>query len=78
MELDTSSEQPVKDFFTPGACGVTASETDYRPGTEKMLWRPSVVHRLDKLTEGLQLVAKTKAAAGSLQGQFAAKTITKR
>ena len=51
---------------------------DYRPGTERMLWRPSVVHRLDKLTEGIQLVAKTKDAAVYLQNQFMTRKIKKR
>eukprot|EP00285_Hemiselmis_virescens_P002042 CAMPEP_0173407186 /NCGR_PEP_ID=MMETSP1356-20130122/66509_1 /TAXON_ID=77927 ORGANISM="Hemiselmis virescens, Strain PCC157" /NCGR_SAMPLE_ID=MMETSP1356 /ASSEMBLY_ACC=CAM_ASM_000847 /LENGTH=63 /DNA_ID=CAMNT_0014368309 /DNA_START=13 /DNA_END=201 /DNA_ORIENTATION=- len=52
--------------------------TPSQAGTPKMLWRPSVVHRLDKLTEGLQLVAKTKAAAAGYLLQFRTRKIRKR
>jgi 23S rRNA pseudouridine1911/1915/1917 synthase len=39
--------------------------------------RAGIVHRLDKDTSGLLLVAKTDAAQASLMGQFAARTIEK-
>jgi 23S rRNA pseudouridine1911/1915/1917 synthase len=39
--------------------------------------RPGIVHRLDKQTSGLILVAKTDAAQASLVGQFGARTIEK-
>lgn len=46
-------------------------------GTEGILWRPMMVHRLDKDTEGLQIVAKTKKAYVELQRQFAKRLIKK-
>ncbi|HEY7526626.1 MAG TPA: RluA family pseudouridine synthase [Candidatus Limnocylindria bacterium] len=39
--------------------------------------RPGIVHRLDKDTSGLLLVAKTDAAQASLMGQFGARSIEK-
>ena len=46
-------------------------------GMEGVLWRPMLVHRLDKATEGLQVVAKTKPAYIGLQRQFAKRLIKK-
>ena len=40
--------------------------------------RPGVVHRLDKDTSGLLVVAKTQAAYDSLTAQLAARTVTRR
>lgn len=39
--------------------------------------RPGLVHRLDKETSGVILVAKTAAALGHLQRQFAARSVMK-
>ncbi|MEI6309769.1 MAG: RluA family pseudouridine synthase [bacterium] len=39
--------------------------------------RPGIVHRLDKDTSGLMLVAKTDQAHGLLAAQFAERTVTK-
>ena len=39
--------------------------------------RPGIVHRLDKDTSGVLVVAKTPQALSSLQAQFAARTVTK-
>jgi len=39
--------------------------------------RPGIVHRLDKETSGVILVAKTPAALTHLQRQFAARSVTK-
>jgi 23S rRNA pseudouridine1911/1915/1917 synthase len=39
--------------------------------------RPGVVHRLDKETSGVILVAKTSTALAHLQRQFAARSVTK-
>ncbi|KAJ1476200.1 pseudouridine synthase [Baffinella frigidus] len=56
-------------------------------GSVGVLWRPMLVHRLDKETEGLQVVAKTKPAMVvaktkpaliELQRQFAARLVGKR
>jgi 23S rRNA pseudouridine1911/1915/1917 synthase len=39
--------------------------------------RPGIVHRLDKDTSGLMVVAKTEAAYAGLQRQFAARSVTR-
>ena len=39
--------------------------------------RPGIVHRLDKETSGVIVVAKTPAALSSLQQQFASRSVTK-
>ncbi|MEW6143334.1 MAG: RluA family pseudouridine synthase [Chloroflexota bacterium] len=44
--------------------------------TESSL-RPGVVHRLDKDTSGLMVLAKSKSARENLVGQFKARTVTK-
>jgi 23S rRNA pseudouridine1911/1915/1917 synthase len=40
--------------------------------------RPGIVHRLDKGTSGVMVVAKTSAALTQLQKQFAGRTVTKK
>lgn len=40
--------------------------------------RPGIVHRIDKDTSGLLVVAKTQAAQAGLAAQFAAHTVTRR
>lgn len=40
--------------------------------------RPGIVHRLDKGTSGLLMVARTDAALASLSGQLAERTVTRR
>lgn len=40
--------------------------------------RPGIVHRLDRETSGVMLVALTKAGHAHLKGQFKARTITKK
>lgn len=40
-------------------------------------WRPGIVHRLDKDTSGLLLVAKDNVAHRGLQEQFALRSVTK-
>ena len=40
--------------------------------------RPGIVHRLDRETSGLLVVARTDAALDALQDQFRARTVTKR
>jgi len=39
--------------------------------------RPGIVHRLDKATSGIIVVAKTSTALDSLKGQFAARAVAK-
>ncbi|QSR84853.1 RluA family pseudouridine synthase [Methylacidimicrobium sp. B4] len=46
------------------------------PGAETI--RPGIVHRLDRETSGLLVVAKTEAARRSLLDQFASRTVDKR
>jgi 23S rRNA pseudouridine1911/1915/1917 synthase len=46
-------------------------------GTPSVLKRPQPVHRLDKPTSGLLLVAKTKPAMQNLSAQFANRTVKK-
>jgi 23S rRNA pseudouridine1911/1915/1917 synthase len=46
-----------------------------RPGAEPL--RPGIVHRLDRDTSGLMVVAKTDAALEHLAGQFRARTVEK-
>ncbi|MGD9896204.1 MAG: RluA family pseudouridine synthase [Candidatus Methylacidiphilaceae bacterium] len=46
------------------------------PGPD--LIRPGIVHRLDRETSGLLVVAKTEAARASLLDQFASRTVEKR
>jgi 23S rRNA pseudouridine1911/1915/1917 synthase len=41
-------------------------------------WRPGIVHRIDRDTSGLLVVARTEAAHAALAAQFAARTVTKR
>lgn len=41
-------------------------------------FRPGIVHRLDKLTSGLMVVAKTDAAHGALAEQFRTRSVEKR
>lgn len=41
-------------------------------------WRPGIVHRIDKDTSGLLVVARTEAAHAALTAQFQARTIEKR
>jgi 23S rRNA pseudouridine1911/1915/1917 synthase len=50
---------------TPGIAGVGDAQ------------RPGIVHRLDKETSGIVLLAKTDAAYRALQGQFKTRTIKK-
>jgi len=47
-------------------------------GTPQALYRPHLVHRLDKPTSGLMLVAKTKPAQLGLQQLFVSRSIEKR
>lgn len=49
------------------------AETGPRPTTD----RPGVVHRLDKGTSGVMVIAKTPAAAENLSRQFADRTVKK-
>lgn len=48
------------------------------PGTLEALYRPHLVHRLDRPTSGLMLAAKTKPAQVGLQRLFASRAIGKR
>jgi 23S rRNA pseudouridine1911/1915/1917 synthase len=54
-----------------------AEERGERLGSIAGVGRPGIVHRLDKQTSGLILVAKTDAAQASLMQQFGARSIDK-
>ena len=54
-----------------------AEASGERLGSIAGVGRPGIVHRLDKQTSGLILVAKTDAAQASLMRQFGARTIEK-
>lgn len=49
--------------------------TDLPDGSDSL--RPGIVHRLDKDTSGLMLVAKNRIALNKLAGQFKARSVTK-
>jgi 23S rRNA pseudouridine1911/1915/1917 synthase len=46
-------------------------------GTLSVMWNPMPVHRLDRATSGLLVVAKTKAALVHLSNQFKERRIKK-
>jgi 23S rRNA pseudouridine1911/1915/1917 synthase len=50
----------------------------YRGATAGPASRPGIVHRLDKETSGLLVVARTEAALVALAEQFASRSVTKR
>ncbi|HEY8771857.1 MAG TPA: RluA family pseudouridine synthase [Candidatus Limnocylindria bacterium] len=54
-----------------------AEERGERLGSIAGVGRPGIVHRLDKQTSGLILVAKTDAAQASLMQQFGARSVEK-
>ncbi|MBT5856083.1 RluA family pseudouridine synthase [bacterium] len=58
---------------------LTEALVDHNKGIAKIgqSGRPGIVHRLDKHTEGLMVVAKTKAAYESLVSQFRERTVDK-
>ncbi len=66
----------------PGAgvlSGTLANALAYRYGrTAGQAWRPGIVHRLDKDTSGLMVVARSEAAHTLLSEQFQRRTVTKR
>ena len=64
---DTSTLANVIAAMRPGLCGVGKSR-----------WEPGLLHRLDRDTSGLLLIAKTQAAFTALREQFRHRQITKR
>lgn len=76
-------EKPAGLVVHPGAgvpSGTLANRLAWRYGTAMGgdAWRPGIVHRLDRDTTGLMVVARTPAALASLSAQFQARTVTKR
>jgi 23S rRNA pseudouridine1911/1915/1917 synthase len=77
-------DKPVGMVVHPGAGHTTgtlaAAVLAHAPGTAGVGGprRPGVVHRLDKETSGLLVVAKTARAYDSLTAQLAARTVTRR
>jgi 23S rRNA pseudouridine1911/1915/1917 synthase len=64
---DTTTLANVVAAMRPEICGVGKSR-----------WEPGLVHRLDRDTSGLLLIAKTQAAFTALREQFRRRQITKR
>jgi 23S rRNA pseudouridine1911/1915/1917 synthase len=61
------------------ASGTLANGLLYRFGSAGgPPWRPGIVHRLDKDTSGLLVVARTGAGHAALSAQFQERTVTKR
>lgn len=67
-----------------GHCGVLPSAVDFerivggkKKPSDESIYRPGIVHRLDKNTSGIMLAAKTARAHMSLGKQFAKRTIKK-
>jgi 23S rRNA pseudouridine1911/1915/1917 synthase len=77
-------DKPVGMVVHPGAGHATgtlaAAVLAHAPGTAGVGGprRPGVVHRLDKDTSGLLVIAKTSAAYDALSAQLAARTVTRR
>lgn len=76
-------EKPAGLVVHPGAgvsSGTLANGLAWRYGTEigGEAWRPGIVHRLDRHTSGLMVVARTPAAHAHLSAQFQERTVTKR
>ena len=80
-------DKPAGVVVHPGAGNATgtliqalvARFADLSPlGVGDQAGRPGVVHRLDKGTSGLLVVARTEAARESLAGQFANRTVSRR
>ena len=53
-------------------------ESRAKPSDEQRIMRPGIVHRLDKDTSGIILVAKTGVAHRKLSNQFKNRTVTKK
>jgi 23S rRNA pseudouridine1911/1915/1917 synthase len=74
-------EKPAGLVVHPGAgveSGTLANGLLYRFGKGVgPAWRPGIVHRIDKDTSGLLVVARTDAAHAALSGQFQARTVLK-
>ncbi len=71
LSLDPDDDAPDDD-------DVGLSTVGARPAGEAPLFRPGIVHRIDKDTSGLLVVAKDDAAHAFLARQFAAHTIYRR
>ena len=76
-------DKPVGLVVHPGAGNKTGTLVNALLGLKTALssiggaLRPGIVHRLDKDTSGLLLVAKTNSAHRKLQAQFAARSLSK-
>jgi 23S rRNA pseudouridine1911/1915/1917 synthase len=75
-------DKPAGLVVHPGAgvtSGTLANALAYRYGSHAgPAWRPGIVHRLDKDTSGLLVVARSEAAHTLLSEQFQRRTVTKR
>mmetsp|Transcript_42048 Transcript_42048/g.65753 ORF Transcript_42048/g.65753 Transcript_42048/m.65753 type:complete len:221 (+) Transcript_42048:220-882(+) len=59
-------------------CAISYFVAGAPEGSIGAFWRPKLVHRLDKGTEGLQVVAKTRHAFKHISNQFANREVKKR
>jgi 23S rRNA pseudouridine1911/1915/1917 synthase len=76
-------DKPAGLVVHPGAgvpSGTLANGLMYRYGGAGggPSWRPGIVHRIDRDTSGLLVVARTEAAHAGLSAQFLARTVEKR
>lgn len=71
----TVSEATVQDWMEKKLKSLEAFKL--RPGVEEFVARSGVVHRLDKETSGVLLLAKTPTAFDRLKAQFALRQVAK-
>ena len=71
-------DKPAGMLSVPGKDNVESVETIMRPRWHQYDGNPIMVHRLDRDTSGLMVVARTLEAYHSLQQQFACRTAAKR
>ena len=71
-------DKPAGMLSVPGKDNVESGESLMRPRWHQYDGNPIMVHRLDRDTSGLMVVARTLEAYHSLQQQFACRTAAKR
>ena len=81
LVVDKPAGMPTHGFSGKDADTLTNFLTAQRPGLlniGKSRWEPGLVHRLDRETSGLVLVAKTQAAFDDLRLQFRRRQVKKK
>lgn len=75
---DGKSDEPtVADWVVRKFPGILGVGEPMEVGEEEFIDRPGIVHRLDKDTSGVMLIAKTKRGFEVLKGQFQNREIKK-